>query len=479
MENKIFISYSWTTPKHEKWVITLAEKLTSDGIEVIIDKWDLKEGHDKYSFMETMVKSPEINKVLLILDQKYTEKADLREGGVGTEAQIISPKIYNDITQDKFIPIVCEKDGEGNPYIPTFLESRIYIDLTNNDRYEENYEKLIRNIYNRPSYSKPKLGTPPSYIFEESPKNYKTSQLLRTFEYHLNSHPNRVNSTIKEFLDSYFENLKEFSINFPSRDSNEIGKLICENHQKYIPLRNEFVKFIEILTNTTVNFDFDSIVVFLEKLPLLEEPPLKSGSYSPVEFDNFRIIIFETFLYLVVIGLKNENYIFLENIFYSSYFTKGRENYNNHSNSFEIFYRAITSLDRYYKDIFTSGFVNPMADLLIKSIPKGISTTNIVQADLLCYNIASLNNKRWFPQTYNYDRSGSFELYYKMVSKKHFEKVKILFDVDTVEYFRQKLTELKTKDEKSSGTLSGYGGPFSRIIPVYQMIDLNELGTKR
>ena len=81
---KIFISYSWTTPKHEDWVINLAERLVSDGIDVVIDKWNLKEGHDKFDFIESMVKSTDINKVLIILDKKYLEKAEQRSGGVGT-----------------------------------------------------------------------------------------------------------------------------------------------------------------------------------------------------------------------------------------------------------------------------------------------------------------------------------------------------------------------------------------------------------
>ena len=41
---KVFISYSWTTSKHQDWVISLAERLMSDGVNVIIDKWDLKAG---------------------------------------------------------------------------------------------------------------------------------------------------------------------------------------------------------------------------------------------------------------------------------------------------------------------------------------------------------------------------------------------------------------------------------------------------
>jgi hypothetical protein len=191
---KIFISYSWTTPQHEDWVITLAERLVSDGIDTVIDKWNLKEGHDKYNFMETMVKSPEIRKVLIILDKKYSEKAEQRDGGVGTEAQIISPKIYGDVSQEKFIPIVTEKDENGNAYIPTFLESRIYIDLSDEDKFEENYERLLRNIYRRPAYSKPKIGKAPNYLFEETPITHKTSNNVRSFDNQISKTPKRINS---------------------------------------------------------------------------------------------------------------------------------------------------------------------------------------------------------------------------------------------------------------------------------------------
>ena len=51
---KAFISYSWTSPEHEKWVLQLAKELEESGIHVIIDKWDLGEGADKYEFMEKL-----------------------------------------------------------------------------------------------------------------------------------------------------------------------------------------------------------------------------------------------------------------------------------------------------------------------------------------------------------------------------------------------------------------------------------------
>src|SRR5581483_3574188 len=143
---KVFISYSWTTPQHEQWVLELAERLSSDGIIVLLDKWDLKEGHDKHVFMEQMVHDPSISKVLVICDVGYQTKADDRTGGVGSETQLISKEVYENTEQEKFIPIIREYDSDGKPCIPHFMAARIYIELSSEDMFEENYQKLVRNL---------------------------------------------------------------------------------------------------------------------------------------------------------------------------------------------------------------------------------------------------------------------------------------------------------------------------------------------
>ena len=67
MENpKLFISYCWTNQEHESWVLNLATELVENGVDVIIDKWNLREGQDSYKFMEQMVNNKDIKKVLLI-----------------------------------------------------------------------------------------------------------------------------------------------------------------------------------------------------------------------------------------------------------------------------------------------------------------------------------------------------------------------------------------------------------------------------
>ncbi|PZU09473.1 MAG: hypothetical protein DI622_16490, partial [Chryseobacterium sp.] len=73
---KIFISYSWRPISNKAKVINLAERLSNDGIHVVLDDWDLKEGQDKYHFMEQMVNDKTVSKVLLICNKEYAEKAN-------------------------------------------------------------------------------------------------------------------------------------------------------------------------------------------------------------------------------------------------------------------------------------------------------------------------------------------------------------------------------------------------------------------
>ena len=163
---KLFISYSWSSPEHEQWVLDLATALRESGVDVILDKWDLKEGNDAVAFMEQMVTNSEIKKVVIVADEIYAAKADGRSGGVGTETQIISKEVYDNQSQDKFVAVISEKDDNDKPFLPTYYKSRIYIDLSEADKYSENFERLLRWIFDKPLYVKPRLGSIPSFLSE-------------------------------------------------------------------------------------------------------------------------------------------------------------------------------------------------------------------------------------------------------------------------------------------------------------------------
>ena len=478
MQPKVFISYSWSSPAHEGWVINLAERLTSDGIHVTIDKWDLKEGHDSYSFMESMVQSPAIDKVLIILDEKYTQKANNRNGGVGTETQIISPQVYGHVIQDKFIPIVTQYDDKGKAFVPTYLAGRIYIDLSRPDHFESEYEKLLRSIFQRPALSRPKLGTPPSYLFEDTPITFKTTFILRSIDTVLINSPVRLNATISDFLDEFSKNLSDFNVTFTERTDITIGKEIVNTIHQYTPLRDDFVHFFDKVIRSGIGFDVDLLIRFYEKVHSFTQPDVRTSSYFDYQFDSFRFMIHELFLYMIMLSIKSERYDLMEQILLSRYFVEERYNsYNNNGSDFHAFYNHVQSFDTYYKDVLSSDFYSPMADLMIKRIPVGFTKDLLVHADIICHHVGAWNDIEWFPVTYIYRPRGAIDFFRRMISQRHFDKVKALFGVKTATEFIERLNEAKAKMLVNNGLR--YSGASDSVAPIYQLINIETVASSR
>ena len=90
----VFISYSHDDSEHKRWVLDLAGHLRANGVDVLIDAWDLSPGDDVPKFMERGVR--DVDRVLMICTEKYTSKANDGEGGVGYEAMIVTGELVRD-----------------------------------------------------------------------------------------------------------------------------------------------------------------------------------------------------------------------------------------------------------------------------------------------------------------------------------------------------------------------------------------------
>jgi hypothetical protein len=157
---KVFISYSWDDTAHSEWVLQLSEKLLSDGIDVILDRYELKIGENLNHFMEKAIISS--NVVLIILTENYKIKAENRKGGVGYEYSMINEQMYERQSEiKKFIPIL--RKGTKESSLPIFLKSYLYLNMVNDTEFEEKYEELIREIYDERKIQKPKLGNKPNF----------------------------------------------------------------------------------------------------------------------------------------------------------------------------------------------------------------------------------------------------------------------------------------------------------------------------
>lgn len=162
-KKNVFVSYCHKDVT-EEWIDKLAAALGQYGINCIVDIYDLQLGQDLNYFME---KIKRVDKVLILLGKEYTERANNREAGVGTETQIITNDIYNDVEQTKFIPIVVNKDEKGEAYLPYYLEKRLYADLTNNSLFEEQIKEIVKHIHGYPKRAKPPVKFIKKEVFND------------------------------------------------------------------------------------------------------------------------------------------------------------------------------------------------------------------------------------------------------------------------------------------------------------------------
>jgi len=446
---KVFISYSWT---NDDFVVPLVERLNEHGVDIVFDKWDLKEGQDKYEFMEKCVNDPDITKVLVICDKAYADKANGRKGGVGDETAIISSEVYGNGEQEKFIPVITEHDENDNPCVPTYMKSRIYIDFTDENDYEISYEKLLRVIYNKPSHRRPKRGERPDWLDEESVSLFTIKDYLKQIKGA--KMDERAERLSKDFPAKYIETLIEFY----DADRNT-GEAIYQAFNEMKDVRDVFLDYLAIMP-----FSHEALGALLADFfeeaynTLTTKDTFNPDSISWYEnsFEIYRIFLWELFIFVTAFLLHKEDFIALNRLLTNTYFVKSLHSYNedgfadytafrHHSSAIEEEYKPTTE----YKQHYTL-----LGHCICNNREKKPVYTkkSIADADLFLYQIYNaldlnigeniMGRNYWFPTLYVY--ANIYErksIWKKMKSRRFAEKICTLVGVDTIDELKKRIEQ--------------------------------------
>jgi hypothetical protein len=446
MQPKVFISYSWSSSTHQELVRSWADQLIDAGVEIILDIYDLKEGNDKYAFMEKMVTDKTVTHVIIISDKSYSEKADARKAGVGTESQIISPEIYNKVAQSKFIPIVCEFDEEGNPCLPKYLNSLIWIDFSTPDAVNRNWERLIRLLYGKPLYEKPEVGKPPLYITSDvaAPINHITVK-LNTLKQAILQEKKYLQIYRNDFLDSCIEYAEEFRVR-ERPDVSSLGEKVLEDTKKLTLVRNHIIDWVLLESSITANLEFsENLINFLERLIELKSRPPEINSWDDTWFEAPSLFVYETFLYIIAALIKNQSFHTLHEILTSHYLLPLSERFGD--SKFDTFSKFYAYSDTLQSVLAPEGkkLYSPAAEFIKRNADRNdISFKNIMEADLLLLLMAFVSPKsQWFPQTLYYTsfEGGEFTLFLKATQHKGFLKLAIITGIENADKLREIVNE--------------------------------------
>jgi len=157
MQPTVFVSYSHDDQTHSDWVLQLATRLRSNGVDVLLDRWNLRLGKDLAAFMERGLS--EANRVICICSENYVEKANMGGGGVGYEKQIITAELMVDLNSNWVVPVI--RNNSQDKKAPTFLRGRLFVSFENDSLYEGSYEELLRELLDEPVLPIPPIGKNP------------------------------------------------------------------------------------------------------------------------------------------------------------------------------------------------------------------------------------------------------------------------------------------------------------------------------
>ena len=465
---KVFISYSWSSQEHKDRIREWTDRLLNDGIEVVFDQYDLTEGDDKIAFMEKMVTDESVTHVLAFCDKEYTEKANSRKAGVGTESQIISVKIYKKVEQTKFIPVACEFDDKGDPYLPTFFESRMYFNFSTPELVNNNWEGLVRLLFDKPIHEKPALGNPPGYIADNSAQHSISAGFkFPILEQAIVQGKSEIDIYRSDFLDACIEFADSLRVREQPKLDTFVDKIVADCG-KLKPVRNLIVDWVLLEARAGRNGNFpDKLATFLERLRELKSRPSEVARYSEDWSAAHTVFVYETFLYIIAALLKAEAFETLHEIFETHYLIPEVERYGNKEfDKFGCFWGHTRILQ---KNLIVEGqrLFSPEAELIKRQADRcDIPFMSVTEAEVLVYLMALLSQDTyWYPGTLHYaPYEHKFSFFLKATRHKGFKKLAIITGIDNAELLKEAVDNAQEHNATNQREKFQFRGNISNMI---------------
>lgn len=170
---RVFISYTGINKDNASWVKSLATALREHGVDARLDAFHLKPGFDLPQWMTNEVIMAE--KVLLVCDRYYMEKANFRKGGVGWETMIIQgDMLAQGDNKQKYIAIIREEAADEA--LPIYMKSKYAFDWGKDTGIDpDSLRELVLCIFD--CDTEPELGAVPAYVKQKINKHGNAKQV--------------------------------------------------------------------------------------------------------------------------------------------------------------------------------------------------------------------------------------------------------------------------------------------------------------
>src|SRR5271165_3274482 len=153
---RVLISYTHDSPEHEARVLALSDRLRSDGIDAVLDQYEIFPKRGWIQWMNQQLE--QVQFVLIVCTETYRRRAAGEERpGVGLgavhESRRIKQALYDDGgVNERFIPVLMS--AQDRPSILPELRDYTHFLISG----DAGYEALYGLLTNQPKVTKPVLG---------------------------------------------------------------------------------------------------------------------------------------------------------------------------------------------------------------------------------------------------------------------------------------------------------------------------------
>lgn len=396
----VFVSYSWSSEEYAERVVEFVADLRSAGIEVVFDRFDLTEGQDKHAFMERAVTDPTVDRVLILCDPLYAEKADGRQGGVGTETLIISPKVYSSAEEDRFIPVIMEREGD-QIRVPTYLDGRMYVDLTGADRIVH-FQRLVRRLHGKPELARTPLGAPPAYLEERRPE-LRTGRSADIFMDAVERERGHPTVLLEEYLTRLGTAITE-ETTFPEEPPEIVDDWAVGTIEQLRGYRDEFTEVVLFVSRYDAECRFaGSFHSFFEFLLTARRHGVRRKYSEDIESTPLAFVTWELFLISIAALIRYERFQHVARLFEPLHSPGGESGRSDVLLDFGQLSPGLRLIDEIRKNRLQIRRVSPSADLVRdRANDDVLPFSALIEADFLCWLRIELHKEwdtwGWYPR---------------------------------------------------------------------------------
>ena len=135
-----FISYRWESGEHVAWVRKLAADLRRQGINAVLDQWEVKLGESFTSYMMRRIETADV--ILFVISPGAIRAAEAPDGHGG--ALQFEVQMMNARRMRGNLRIIGVYRSGDRP--PNYLRDHRYVDFRNDRRYDEALQELVADL---------------------------------------------------------------------------------------------------------------------------------------------------------------------------------------------------------------------------------------------------------------------------------------------------------------------------------------------